>query len=309
MNLFDLHCDTLTHCLDGNKPLFSHDGQLDLKRGTAYERWVQVFACWLPPGYRGEAAYARFLAQRNVLVQAISDYPNAVEWYTGQEEIHPQKCQAILAVEGGHALGGELGRVAAMAGLGVRFLTLVWNGDNELGSGAVDGMDRGLTGFGKDCLREMRAHGIVTDISHLNDRGIDDVFAFSDDPVVATHSNLRSVCGHPRNLREDQFAELIRRKGLCGINYYPAFVNGGKDYGPDALRRHLERMLELGGEDIVALGSDFDGASMPHFLLGIEALANFRADVVQWFGEEMAEKLFYQNALRFTQQRIAGYRG
>lgn len=303
MDIFDLHCDTLTRCLDKKKSLWENDGQLDLKRGTVYSRWVQVFACWLEPCYQGEEAYSRFLAQRQVLQDAFCRHPDRIRPFAGEQ---PQAncCEAILSVEGGHALAGKLSHIADMAALGVRFLTLVWNGDNELGSGAIGGQNRGLTSFGKACLPELSKNGIMVDIAHLNDRGIDDVFACSDRPVAATHSNLRSVCPHPRNLREDQFSELIRRKGICGINYYPAFVNGEKDYAPEALRRHLERMLELGGEDVIALGSDFDGASMPHFLRGIETLANLRADVVQWFDESIAQKLFFGNACRFVRDNL-----
>ena len=175
---------------------------------------------------------------------------------------------------------------------------------NELGSGALGGKDRGLTPFGKECVRELERNRIIIDISHLNDRGVDDVFHIAERPVAATHSNLRSVCGSPRNLTDSQFKEIVRRGGICGVNFYPPFVNGEKDYSLDSLRRHLERMLKLGGEGTVALGSDFDGASMPSFLKGIESLYTLYSAVVEWFGTELADRLFYKNAVEFTAKNL-----
>ena len=302
MCIFDLHCDTLNRCLDEGESLLQNSGQLDLLRGNQYDGWVQVYACWLDSKYQGEEAFARFLRQRNILFDAVSLYPHRIVPYSGQ--IEKGRCMALLSVEGGHALGGKIENIARMKQLGVAFFTLLWNGDNELGSGALKGQERGLTPFGKACLGELERNRIIIDISHLNDRGVEDVFSMAQRPVVATHSNLRSVCGSPRNLTDAQFKELVRRGGICGINFYPAFVNGEKDYSPEALRRHIERMLELGGEKTIALGSDFDGASMPSFIKGIESLYMLRKAVVEWLGAELADRLFYKNAAEFAARNL-----
>lgn len=304
IRVFDLHCDTLTACLDTGCRLQKNSKQLDLTRMDGYDGWVQAFACWLQPQYHGPAAWKRFLAQREVLVEALRESPEQIERYDPEGWPAAGKCAAILTVEGGHALGGELSHIPQMRELGVQMLALLWNGENELGSGAVDGSPNGLKPFGKACIPLLEENRITVDISHLNDAGIDDVFALSTRPVAASHSNLREVCGHPRNLQDDHFQELCRRGGVCGINYYPLFVNGEKDYSPRELVAHLDRMLWLGGEDTVALGSDFDGASMPHFLKSVEMLANFYADVVKWYGEKLAKKLFFANAARFAAENF-----
>lgn len=298
MRLFDLHCDTLERCLSTGEPLERNSGQLDLERGTAggYP-WIQTFACFLDQNDHGEAALQKFLSMRQILMDAVEHSSRLVLWDGG--EPRPGVCTAQLAVEGGQALAGRLENVERFAEWGVRILTLVWNGDNELGSGALDGQDRGLTPFGRACLRELERCGILADVSHLNDRGIADVFALAERPVLATHSNLRSIHGHPRNLTEEQFRHLVSEGGLCGLNYYPLFVNGGTDCTPEELRRHLERMLELGGENSVALGSDFDGAGMPSFLGGVEGVCTLYRHVVKWYGESLADRLFYQNAASF----------
>lgn len=302
--VFDLHCDTLSRCLDAGEGLYENGGQLDGARicGTSAP-WVQTFACFIESGCRGGEAFRRFLSIEKLFSETLAQDPIRFSRYSPDKEPEAGKCTALLSVEGGTAIGGKLENIEVMAKKGVRFFTLVWNGDNELCHG-VGGEDKGLTPFGKDCLKELVRTGIVPDISHMNDRGMDDVFCRTDAPVIATHSNLRSVCEHPRNLTDAQFKELVRRNGLCGINFYPLFVTGNRteSYALSALRRHLDRMLSLGGEQIIALGSDFDGAVMPHGLNSAEKLVTLYESVVKWYGETLADRLFYGNAASFMQK-------
>lgn len=302
--VFDLHCDTLSRCLDTKELLFQNSGQLDGARISGVNvPWVQTFACFIESECRGEAAFQRFLSMQRLLCKTLESDPAHFALYSPGKEPKPAQCTAVLSVEGGTAIGGDIRNIEVMASLGVRFFTLVWNGSNELAHG-IGGEEKGLTPFGRDCLKELLRVGIVPDISHLNDFGIDDVFSQTDAPVIATHSNLRAVCSHPRNLTDAQFKELVRRRGLCGLNFYPLFVTGEKHdpYAYDALRRHLDRMLFLGGERIVALGSDFDGALMPPCLSSAERLVTLYEAVVKWYGESLADRLFYGNAADFMQK-------
>lgn len=302
--VFDLHCDTLSRCLDTKELLFQNGGQLDGARISGVNvPWVQTFACFIESECRGEAAFQRFLSMQRLLCKTLESDPAHFVLYDPDKTPEKGVCTAVLSVEGGTAIGGDIRNIEVMASLGVRFFTLVWNGSNELAHG-IGGEEKGLTPFGRDCLKELLRVGIVPDISHLNDFGIDDVFSQTDAPVIATHSNLRAVCSHPRNLTDAQFKELVRRRGLCGLNFYPLFVTGEKHdpYAYDALRRHLDRMLFLGGERIVALGSDFDGALMPPCLSSAERLVTLYEAVVKWYGESLADRLFYGNAADFMQK-------
>ena len=303
MRLFDLHCDTVTGCLNTGKSLAENDLQLDLKRGNQLGTWVQVFACWLDTCYVGEEAYQRFLEQRALLLGEIEKFPNAIELFQTGKEVNANQCSAVLAVEGGHVLGGKIEHVKDLKQQGVSFLTLVWNDDNELGSGPY-GSAKGLTTFGREVVAELEKQNIIIDISHLNEKGVADVFALATKPLVATHSNSRHVHEHKRNLDDTQLTYLIEYQGLCGINYYPAFVNGQEDCSLEDIKAHIEHILELGGEDILALGSDFDGAPMPSFLGGVDGLCTFYGNVVKWYGEKIADKLFYDNAKQFIDKNI-----
>lgn len=183
-------------------------------------------------------------------------------------------------------------------------MTLTWNGENELGSGCAG--TGGLTGFGKEAVKLMEENGIIVDCSHLNDAGFEDLLNITKRPFVASHSNLRSCCEVPRNLREDQFVELVRRGGLCGINLYSRFISVPDQKGEgerELLFRHIYRMLELGGEDCIAWGTDLDGQITCDPSLGSPfGAASFGTYLAERGIPEGAVKKFcFENAYRFFQ--------
>ncbi|WMJ23941.1 membrane dipeptidase [Paludicola sp. MB14-C6] len=304
MHIFDLHCDTITECLRLNKSLNDNDLHLDLKRGNQYERWIQTFAFWINDCYRGEEAFHQFMLQRNLLMNELEAYPNEFERYQIGKEPTPHKCNVIMAVEGGHVLGGDLHKIEQLSKLGVSYLTLTWNDDNEIGCGAK-GSNTGLTAFGKDVVRELERCNIVVDISHLNEAGFWDVCEIATKPIIATHSNARAIHDNKRNLYDDQLTYIIQHNGICGINFFPEFINGTKDATLDDIKRHVDHILSLGGENILAIGSDFDGALMPKILSGVQTLYILYENMVKWYGEKIAEKIFYKNAKYFIDNGIS----
>ncbi len=307
MRIFDLHCDTLARCVDCGESIVKNSGHFDLERVNALDVfWVQTFACFIESDVVGEAAWKRFCEMESLLRSTLRRFPEKIMLYDPNGAQTPGICQAILSVEGGTVLGGDVSRVSELAERGVRMLTLVWNGENDLAGGV--GSKKRLTALGRACLAQMREVQMLPDLSHMNDRSMDDVFSFDDGPVLCTHSNLRAVCGHPRNLTDAQFSEIVRRGGICGINLYPLFVNGENDCTEEDVHRHLDRMLSLGGLETVAVGTDFDGAVMPSFANSAQMLATLYESVVKWYDQTVAERLFYENAASFF-KRTLGRRG
>lgn len=307
IRIFDLHCDTLARCIDCGEPVIKNSGHFDLARVNAlHVPWVQTFACFIESDVVGEAAWERFCKMEALFRATLHQFSDEITLYDPNGEETPGVCQAMLSVEGGTVLGGDVSRVAELARRGVRMLTLVWNGENDLAGGV--GSQKRLTAFGKACLLKMREENILPDLSHMNDQSVDDVFSFDDGPLLCTHSNLRAVCGHPRNLTDAQFLEIVRRKGICGINLYPLFLNGEADCTEEDVHRHLDRMLSLGGIRTVAVGTDFDGAAMPSFANSAQMLATLYESVVKWYDQTVADRLFYENAASFF-KRTLGRRG
>ena len=177
-------------------------------------------------------------------------------------------------------------------------LTLTWNGENELAGGAA--VTGGLKPFGREALRELERCDIVADVSHLNDESFWNVIKAARRPLAATHSNSRKICNVPRNLTDDQFRCLAQQGGLVGLNFFTGFLReDAKSARLEDILRHAEHFLNLGGEDVLALGSDFDGADMPHDLPDCGALPQLAQRLREAFGFTLTEKICYKNALDF----------
>jgi len=287
MQVFDLHCDTLTSvCVKTGEPLARAGGHLSLERGRALEQWGQVFAVFVPDTLQGQ--------------QAAAYAGRALDLFESQRPEIEAACTPVLALENGNALMGDLRRLDVLAARGVRIVTLTWNGQNELGHGAHCDPRRGLTDFGKAALRRMFALGIIPDVSHLNEAGFWDVAeiaAAHGKPFWATHSNCAALRPHCRNLSDGQLRAIFASGGLVGINLYTQFL-GGAGTAEDAAR-HLARMIGLGGEGHAALGSDFDGCDIHPTLAGIERL-EFLDSQLERFGFTAAQrkKFFWSNAAK-----------
>lgn len=294
MRLFDLHCDTLTYLCYRSLPLLDGEAQLNLSKGRFLDAWTQMLAVFVPDGLRGAEAvayYEKNVAYRKAQLSLNRDF----RLHNGATP------QLLLSVESGAALGGRIENVRRLAEDGVRMMTLTWNGENELGFGR--NTDRGLKPFGFDVLREMETCGIVADVSHLSDKGFDDVASASEKPFVATHSNSRAVCNHPRNLTDEQFGTIRDRGGLVGINFFDEFVlSDGGDY-MTALLKHIEHFLSLGGERCVCIGSDYDGAQINECLDSLDKLPRLW-EALQKIGysDALIDRIFYQNAADFFER-------
>ena len=309
--LIDLHCDTLTACdLPQHGPNTLDDPQavLSLSNLPAETRWAQCFAIFVPDELSPAESVTFYRTHRRSFVRQMELFRDRVTPCRTAADIEAawagRKTAAILTVENGSALGGSLERAGELAADGVRMLTLTWNGVNEIGSGNVS--DRGLTDFGRALIPELERLGILADVSHLNDRGFFDLLEAAEKPFVASHSNARSVCPHPRNLTDDQIREMAARRCLIGLNFCNAFLRGdGKPATLDDLFRHTVRFLELGAEDCLALGSDFDGCPLAPCLSGPEQSAGLYTYLQdRGLSPELAEKILFRNALEFFRANL-----
>lgn len=328
--VFDLHCDTLDRlCLrdfaaqnmwteqDANVPdelltSLAHNAcHLALDRMAPFA-WAQCFAVFVPDEFRGEEAWRLFRHVNAYFQQQMEEHAEMVEQARDARRIDEilaaGKTAAILTVEGAAFFEDPLfeessstcgiGCVAELAEAGVKMMTLTWNGPNAIGSGH-DTRD-GLTRFGREVVREMEEHRMVVDVSHLNDRGFSDLVEVATRPFAASHSNARSVCGHRRNLTDAQARTIFEGGGIVGLNYCRDFLREGSgDVTPDAVLRHVDRLLELGGERGLALGSDYDGTDVPTWLNGCERVGTLHELIERHFGHEIAERVFYENARDF----------
>lgn len=280
MNYFDLHCDTATCLFDEGETFCETDCVVNADDARIFDRYVQTFAFWFD-----DVSKTRGFSY---LKQALEYFKNIIS----ETNIVP-----LLSVEGGACLDGNLENIDFLKSEGFRVFGLSWNGENELATGNATSPTMGLTPLGKEAVRALCAAGIFPDISHLSDAGVYDVFSETSLPVVATHSCSRSVFSHPRNLTDEMIKEIISRKGLIGLNLYPAALS--EEPKASDLLFHAEHILSLGGEDVLSFGADFDGTTLPDGMTGLTFLPFLKELFSSAFSEEITEKIFYKNAAAF----------
>jgi len=310
MKLFDLHCDTLTRNLhpgygNGTEILDNPHYHLSLSKIPAGTKWVQCFAIFIPDELRGEAAAAFFDRTADVFYRESEVHRGRLtpcgKFSDIESAVNTGKCAAILTVEGGAALAGKLERVEYLHTRGVRMMTLTWNGPNKLASGH-DTAD-GFTDFGREAVGEMERQGILVDVSHLNDRGFEELLNIAKKPFVASHSNSRTICSHKRNLPDAYIKEMVSRKCLIGLNYCRNFLSNEGRGSLDDLYRHVNHFLDLGASENLALGSDYDGTSIHPDLDSVEKSLRIRDYLtVHGIPARTAEDIIFGNAWKFFQK-------
>ena len=304
-DFIDLHCDTTTRVetLDTKGAAFALS---NLPKGSI---WTQFCAIFVPDDYRGDAAveyYEKYVAHFYSECEKHSDKAMRCVTFEDIKTAHKNgKHALILTIEGGAALKGDMSRVEKIRQDGVRAVTLVWNGENEIASGIYN-PDKGFTDFGRKLVPALEDAGILIDVSHLNDKGFEELCTMAKKPFIATHSNSRTVTNHRRNLTDSFIKEIISRGGLIGINYGNAFLTereGRANF--DDMYRHVDYMLSLGCENTLALGSDFDGTPLPEGLEDASKLPDV-CDYLLSRGikEEVLSKITFSNAMRFFEKYL-----
>lgn len=187
---------------------------------------------------------------------------------------------------------------------GVRLASLCWNEENALASGVKGNIEHGLTELGKSVIQKMDELHMIIDISHANQKTVEDILQLSKGLVIATHSNAYHLCAHPRNLKDDQIKQIAERKGLIGMNACAFFIGEGKVTSDD-LARHASYIKELVGIDALACGFDFMDFFEDHQesdVMGLENASVAQNFIIslrnQGFTEEEIKKISYQNVIQ-----------
>lgn len=299
MRYFDLHCDTLTEILGREQTLTGNGRHVDLAKTENIDEYVQLFAVFIPDEKRGKEASAYFDRAADLYDALVRSEPAF-----GRYEDSDARFRGILTVESLSACGGTIEGIVHLAERGVRVATLTWNGQNEIASGAF-AEDTGITPFGREALRTMRACGMIPDVSHLGKKSFSQLCELSDDVFIATHSNCdltENPFGQKRNLEDWQIREIVARHGLIGINFCEDFLGDNGDTGFEAVRRHIEHFLDVGAVDVLAFGSDFDGCTIHPSLAGIDKMPALHAYLLR---VGVPEKIFFDNADHFFKTQLA----
>ena len=219
----------------------------------------------------------------------------------------------IMHMEGAEAIGVDLDALHAFHAMGLRSIGPVWSRPTVFGNGVPFGFPgspdtgEGLTPAGKRLIKECNALNIMIDLSHINEKGFNDVAALSDAPLVATHSNAHAITPSTRNLTDRQLSMIKASGGMVGLNFATSFLRRdgrqSADMGWDDVLAHLDHLITQLGEDHVGLGSDFDGATIPKGITDVTGLPALQQAMLDHdFGELVMHKLCHQNWLSLLER-------
>jgi len=311
MRKIDFHCDVISkllleHRLDFHKEDFSDKLDVTLQSLLDADYMIQVFAVYIPSDHPKDLI--TIMKSIEIFYERISNHPNII---VVDSPIDVERCKAtnkvgaILSLEGVDGLQGHIFLTSLLYRLGVRFAGLTWNAMNWAADGVMEASGAGLSSLGRDFVVQCNNLGITIDVSHLSERSFWDVIKVSSKPVIASHSNVKSICDHPRNLTDDQISAIIEKNGLIGITYVPWFVVTGEKATIADLIKHIDHIIQLGGENHIMLGSDFDG--IESYIEGLRSprdVDKLEAMLLQRYDVEIVEKIMWRNAYQFLLRNL-----
>lgn len=308
MLIIDAHCDTALSAYEQDTELFRNRFHLDIERLLQSCERVQFFAAFSDPVKFRNNALARVLAIIDKVYLAQEQHGDQFAVCVNTQEIGRAlkigKVAAILSVEGGECLNGELSILRQLYRLGVRSMLLAWNHRNLLADGAQEEYGSGLTGFGRQVVKEMNRLGMIIDVSHLCEASFHDVMSLSSKPVIASHSNARAICDNVRNLNNSQLSSIQNNGGVIGINFYPWFLNNTDKASMDDVIRHIEYICSVTGENHIGIGADYDGIECtPEGLEGAQCIPALFERLSQLnYSTALIEKIAGLNFMRVIRQ-------
>jgi len=296
----------------------------DLPRLAAGGIGAQFWSVYVPASLAGDGAVTAVLEQIDLARRMIACYPGSFGFALTADDVEQVfasgRVASLLGAEGGHAIAGSLGVLRMLYALGVRYMTLTHNANVGWADSATDEPQAGgLTGFGRDVVREMQRIGMLVDLSHVSADTMRDTLDVAAAPVIFSHSSARALCDSPRNVPDDVLSRLADNGGVCMVTFVPGFVaqecaSWTADLKAEAARRgldprhldqlfsikaeweqahprpgstlaqvadHIEHVRTVAGVEHVGLGGDFDGTD--EVTAGLEDVSTYPALFAELF--------------------------
>ncbi len=304
----DSHCDVLWKMWrDPNVSFFDKNSSLHVHMDhlRKSQMKLQTFAVFVSPSVSVSERFYNALKMIDIFYEKIVNPSQKVSVVLHPDDLpeegwSDEQIGAILSLEGADALQGELHNLRNLYRLGVRSLGLTWNWRNEAADGVLEPSPGGLSQFGRELVREAQELGIILDVSHIAEKPFWEVMEQNrGKPIIASHSNCKSVHNHPRNLTDEQIKAIIQTGGVIGITFVPLFISGEKSTDISQLIPHIEHVLSLGGENNLGFGSDFDGIDETMTDLTDAGEYNrLEEELLKRYPEKIVKKIFFDNWIR-----------
>jgi len=289
-----------------NGDLYRNTWKVDIEKLQKAHSKVQDFALFINLGDTNDP-YGRYEAMRNLCTSQIHYYGEHIQHVLSYQDVESVyetgKIGALMSIEEGGVLGGDLDKLKQAYQDGVRLITLTWNYPNGLGEPHCGEQHKKLTSKGVEFVEAMQDLGIIVDCSHLNDAGTEQLGDILDVPFVASHSNAREVTAHTRNLPDNLIKLIANKGGVIGLNFAQSFLGTSPISRIEDIVKHGLYLINKGGEDVVALGTDFDGIKPDTEIKDTSEMYRlYDAFKEAGLSEEQCEKLFWKNADRLLKE-------
>jgi membrane dipeptidase len=305
MDIIDFHCDALLKLWEAKGTLrFSSANELDTNKSRLQKGKVKVqcFAIFIDPTINSEQKFQCVLEQIDYFYQEVlgkNPEMKHIKNWADFDQLQSGEIGAMLTLEGVDAIGNDLTKLRILYQLGVRSVGLTWNNANLAADGAGEPRGGGLTLFGKEIVRMNNDHQVLTDVSHLSEKAFWDVLELAKYPI-ASHSNSRTLCDHPRNLYDEQATAMFEKGGMIHVVYCPPFVRKDGNATVADVVSHIDHFCSLGGVKQIGLGSDFDGITT--YVAGLEDASqslNLINELLKHFKEDEVKGFAYKNFLNY----------
>ena len=316
--LIDLHNDILERIFmedpNYNIGIYNYKFETDIPRLKIGGVDLQFFAAWVSPTtYVGKYYQTTVDLIERLKYEAIINSDNLEVTNNSESSlnvINEKKIAAVIGVEGGHSIEGSIEKLIQLYNLGMRYLTITWNNSTEWAISSSDSRTAtvGLSDFGKEVIRKMDSLGVIIDISHVGIKTISDILEITQNPIIATHSGVRTIKNSSRNLYDSQIKAIANSGGVIGIVFYPSFIgdsNNDGDSDIDDVVAHIDYIVNLVGIDYVAIGSDFDGTN-GYLVEGLNNVTKYPyltlALLERGYTQNQIRKILGENFLRVFKQ-------
>lgn len=296
----DLHCDSLTVCFDKGAQMADFNGQINLKNLTASGCVLQCVAVFTKRE-KDEKKFFEYVKFFDQTLESCGELARKINSFSDVERARADgKVALMLTVENLAFLRGDVSRIYDLKKMGVNMASLTWNFQNALAYPCSNDQ--------KTCLKRLKRSGLtavevmddckmIVDLSHLSSGGVDQILRGRKKPLVASHTACFSLCQNARNLTDGQIKKIADCGGVVGLCLYDKFLGDSDVFR--GVYNHLKRLVDVGGEGVVALGTDFDGLPKESAYLSckdVGALLNYLKN--KGVSQRLIERFAYKNALR-----------
>lgn len=305
MLIIDGHSDFLEASLDRNIHINDKSLMFNLEDAYISRPYIQLSSIFVNTKYiKNGSGYSRAV---NMLNRFEKEYEKFKDKYNLEKitdnnslnkVITQNKIGIILTIENLGLIGSEISKIKEFYGKGISVISLTWNDQNLIASGAKTINDTGITKYGFKCIDEINKLCITIDVSHLSKKGFKDLMKINQNRIVATHSCVKNLCDNTRNLDDYEIKYIAQCNGFIGINFYNKFLTDKKNYATiDDIIDHITYISNLVGINYVSIGSDFDGVEVSDLPIGIKGVKDIN---------NLIDRLITRGFSNYEVERIIG---